>query len=71
MIIKRVGRLDICLEVDRGRGRLGKRSVSYGKRDLERLVDLDLHRTVVEDFACCVYYVRPFPAIHRRRCEAG
>ena len=71
MIIKRVGGLDICLEVDRGRGRRGKRSVSYGNSDLERLVDLDLRRTVVEDFACCVYYVRPFPAICRPRCKAG
>ena len=71
MIIKWIGGLDICLEVDRSRGRRGKRSVSDGKGDLERLVDLDLHRTVVEDFACCIYYVRPFPAVRGPRCEAG
>jgi hypothetical protein len=71
MIIKRVGGLDICLEVDRSRGRRGKCSMSDGKGDLERLVDLDLRRAVVGDFTCCIYYVRPFPAVCRARCEAG
>ena len=71
MVIKRVGGLDICLEVDRGCGRGGKGSVSDGKGDLKRLVDLYLRGTVVGDFACCVYYVRPFPAVCRARREAS
>lgn len=71
MIIKRVGGLDICLEIDRSNGRGGQRSVGDGKGDFECLVDLDLCGAVVSDFTCCVYYVCPFPAVCRVRCEAG
>jgi len=71
MIIKRVGGLDICLEVDRSGRRRGERGVGDGKGYFEGLVDLDLRGAIVGDFACCIYYVRPFPAIFRARCEAG
>jgi len=70
MIIKRVGGLDICLEVDRSCERRCKCGVGDGKGHLEGLVDLDLRRAVVGDFACCIYYVCPLPAVCRVRCEA-
>lgn len=57
MIIKRIGWLDVCLEVDCRRGRRGEGGVSDGKGDFERLVDLNLCGAVVGDFACRIYYI--------------
>jgi len=71
MIIKRVGGLDICLKVDRSGRRRGERSVSDRKGNFERLVNLNLRGAVVGDLSCCIYYVYPFPAVFRTRCEAG
>lgn len=71
MIIKRIGWLDVCLEVDRSRGRRREGGVSDGKGDFERLVDLNLRGAIVGDFACRIYYICPFPAVCWARCEAG
>jgi hypothetical protein len=70
MIIKRVRRLNICLEVECRRSGGGERSVGDGEGDFERLVDLDLWGAVVGDFARGIDYVRPFPTVCRAFCEA-